>query len=260
MKTLYFISGLPRSGANLLSNILAQNPDLHTEPVSSLCDLFGHVNSSWTRIESNRVYSAPETKISVLASMLESYHNATQSTVFDHNPQWVKHINLLEQVLARPVKILVPVRNPAEILSSYEKLRKLNPLKYSPADQSLGERSTIAARAYYYAGPEGVLGTSHAMLRDAVTMGYLDRMLFVDYNRFCNSPRSQMRRIYDFFEMPEYEHDFEKVTQKIQVTQDYQHFYELKPKLTRTTVNCVEFLGLDLFQQYNREIFWDAWI
>jgi sulfotransferase len=260
MPTLYFISGLPRSGANLLSNILNQNPQIHTEPVSSLCDFVSNVNHTWLRSEANQVQDHPSNKLSLLKGMLGCYHDTPQSVIFDNNPHWVRNINLLEQVLCQPVKILVPVRNPAEILASFERLRKQNPMSYSPADQALGDRSTIASRAFHYAGPEGVLGTSHAMIRDAVTMGYLDRMLFIDYNRFCNSPRSQIKRIYDFFGLPEHQHDFDCIQQQATISERYQHFYQLKPKLLRTTVNCVEYLGLDLYQQYNREIFWDAWI
>ena len=39
------------------------------------------------------------------------------------------------------------------------------------------------------------------------------RFIFVDYNRFCSSPKSQTKRIYDFFELPHYEHNFEKIYQ-----------------------------------------------
>jgi sulfotransferase len=260
MKTLYFVSGLPRSGANLLCNILEENPHIHASAVSCLSDIFSGINHTWNNLEANQVHSEPSTKLNVLKSLLTAYHDTDKPVTFDHSPDWIRNISLVEQVLNHKIKILVPVRNPAEILSSFERLRKLNPSSYSPADSALADRSTIASRAYYYAGPEGILGTSHARIRDAVTMGYLDRMLFIDYNRFCNSPRSQIKRIYDFFELPEYTHDFGKIQQHFAVSEKYRHFYELKPSLIRTTVNCVEFLGLNLFEQYNREIFWDAWI
>jgi len=38
------------------------------------------------------------------------------------------------------------------------------------------------------------------------------------------------------------------------------NLHKIKPKLEKTTVNCVDYLGLELFQQYNSQIFWDAWI
>jgi sulfotransferase len=169
----------------------------------------------------------------------------------------------VEAILDRKVKIVVCVRNPAEILTSFERLRKDNPLFFTKADSSLREGSNIASRAYYYAGPEGPMGLSHRNIKDAITMGYLDRFLFIDYNRFCNSPKSQTKRIYEFLELPKFEHDFEKIVQT-EVYNDLAiglpNLHKVKPSLDRTTVNCVEYLGLDIYEQYNREIFWNAWI
>ena len=155
------------------------------------------------------------------------------------------------------------VRNPAEILASFEKIRKNNPNYFTLPDQSLREASTIASRAYFHAGPNGSLGLAHAHIKDAVVMGYLDRLLFVDYSRYCNSPKTQTKRIYDFFEMTSFEHNFAKIEQNEKyndIAIGYPNLHAIKPKLEKTTINCVEYLGLDLYQQYNREIFWDAWI
>jgi len=94
-------------------------------------------------------------------------------------------------------------------------------------------------------------------------MGYLDRFLFVDYGRYCSSPRSQTKRIYDFFELPYFDHDFDNIEQ----TETYNdmsvglpNLHKIKSKVNKTTVNFVEYLGLELYEQYNREIFWNAWI
>jgi hypothetical protein len=38
------------------------------------------------------------------------------------------------------------------------------------------------------------------------------------------------------------------------------NLHKIKPRLEKTTVNCVDYLGLDLYEQYNSQIFWDAWI
>ena len=94
-------------------------------------------------------------------------------------------------------------------------------------------------------------------------MGYLDRMLFIDYNRYCSNPKSQTRRIYEFFEMTPFDHDFEKIEQTEHYNDQiagYDSALTLKSSLEKTTVNCVKYIGLDLFEQYNREIFWTPWI
>jgi sulfotransferase len=263
-KTIHFIAGLPRSGSTLLTNILKQNPEVHGESVSSLSSIFGSINGSWSNIESNQEYNNPEAKVGVLKSVLQGYYSHIDKPfVIDKDRGWIPLLPQVEAVLDRKVKIVVCVRNPAEILTSFEKLRKENPLFFTKTDSHLREGSNIASRAYFYAGPEGAMGLSHRNIKDAITMGYLDRFLFIDYNRFCNSPKSQTKRIYEFLELPKHEHDFEKIVQT-EVYNDWAHglpnLHKIKPSLDRTTVNCVEYLGLDIYEQYNREIFWNAWI
>jgi len=107
------------------------------------------------------------------------------------------------------------------------------------------------------------MGMAHRHIKDAIVMGYLDRFLFVDYNRYCSSPKAQTRRIYDFFEIPYFDHDFKNINQE-EIYNDHAvglpNLHKIKPEINKTTVNCVEYLGLELYEQYNREIFWNAWI
>ena len=261
---LYFISGLPRSGSTLITNILKQNPEIHGESVSSLSSIFGTINASWNNFDTNKEYPNDKAKVGVLSSVLEGYYShIDKPIVFDKDRGWVPLLGTVEAVLKKQVKMIICVRNPAEILTSFERMRKENPLFFTNVDAHLREGSNIASRAYYYAGPEGAMGLSHRNLKDAITMGYIDRFLFVDYNRFCNSPKSQTKRIYDFFELPEFKHDFTKIEQEEKyndIAIGLPNLHKVKSSLEKTTVNCVEYLGLDLYEQYNREIFWDAWI
>ena len=263
-KTLHFIAGLPRAGSTMLTNILKQNPEIHGEAVSSLSSLVGSIHANWYAYDTNKEYDNPQAKLGVLRGMLAGYYSHIERPIIvDKDRQWISQIGLLEEVLQRPVKIICMVRNPAEILTSFEKLRKNNPMFFTLPDQSLREGSTISSRAYYYAGPTGPLGLAHTHVKDAITMGYMDRLLFVDYNRFCNTPKSQTKRIYDFLELPHYEHNFGQIQQHEQyndVAAGLPDLHKIKSSVERTTVNCVEYLGLDLYQQYNAQIFWDALI
>lgn len=263
-KTIHFIAGLPRAGSTMVANILKQNPDIHGEAVSSLSSLIASVHASWYSYDTNKEYENPHAKIGVLRGILDGYHaHIDKPIIFDKDRQWISQIGLLESILDRPVKILCMVRNPAEILASFEKIRKHNPLFFTLPDQSLREGSTVASRAFFYASPQGALGLAHANLKDALTMGYSNRLLFVDYNRFCNSPKSQTKRIYEFFDIPLFEHNFKQIEQTEQyndIAVGLPNLHAVKSSVDRTTVNCVEYLGLDLYQQYNAQIFWDALI
>lgn len=264
MKTIHFISGLPRSGSTLIANILKQNPNIHGEAVSSCSSIFGSINASWSALEQNQEYPNYQAKRGVLSSILQGYYShINKEIIFDKDRGWIPLLPAVEAILQRQVKIIVCVRNPAEILASFERLRKENPMFFTRADASLRESSSIASRAYYYAGPDGAMGMAHRHIKDAIIMGYLDRFLFVDYGRYCSSPKAQTKRIYDFFNLPYYDHDFQNLKQE-EVYNDHAvglpDLHKIKSEVIKTTVNCVEYLGLDLYEQYNREIFWNAWI
>lgn len=263
-KTLHFIVGLPRSGTTMMANILKQNPDIHGEAISSLAGLVGAVHANWLSYDSNREYDNPEAKVGVIRGMLDGYYaHIDRPIIIDKDRGWVSQIALLESILDRPVKMICMVRNPAEILASFEKLRRSNPQYHSLPDQSLGQGSTIAARAMFYSGPGGALGIAHAHVKDAVTMGFKDRLLFVDYNKFCNHPKNQTKRIYEFLELPAFDHNFKRIEQHEQYNDDavgLKNLHKIKPTLEKSSINCVEYLGLDLYQQYDSQIFWDAWI
>lgn len=265
MEQLFFIAGLPRAGSTLICNLLKQNPKVYAAAVSGLATILNTIHMNWDSVEAHKEYPNNTAKINTLKSILYNYHaNTDKPIIFDKDRMWVAKIGLLEAVLQKQIKILCCVRNPAEILSSFEKIRKNNPIIANNIDIQLSDKTSIAARAYYYAAPEGPLGVAHAAIKDAITHGYQDRLLFVDYSKFCNEPKKQMKRIYDFFELSEHTHDFQNIIQEEiyndTIVQQLPNLHKIKPKLEKTTINCVEYLGLDLYQQYNNQIFWDAWI
>lgn len=253
---IHFITGLPRSGASLITDILKQNPAIHSENSSSLADILKTINLNWNNFSYAPKDPLHPSKIGVMSGIIKGYYQHTDKPiVIDNNKEWISLIPVVESILNEPIKILVCVRNPAEILTSFERSRKENPLFFTEIDLALRQSSSIASRAFFYAGPDGVLGQAHRNINDAIIMGYLDRMLFVDYNRFCNSPKSLTRRIYDFLKLPVYEHDFENIEQLDLYTKK-----TIVRPIDKKTVNCVEYLGLNIYEQYNREIFWNAWI
>jgi hypothetical protein len=241
-KTINLIIGLPRAGSSVVTNILTQNDSLFAEtntPIYSLLNLLHH---EWRTDD-------VDDKKRALKGLIEGYLSKTDKTiVFDNNIRWLTMLPQLEAILEKEVKTLVCVRNPAEIITSFERSRKVNPLEVSDIDYGSKGMSSIAARAYYYAGPDGVLGKTYQQIKDSVTSGYLDKMLFVDYGLYCNSPKSQTKRIYEFFELEKFDHDFNNIPNLS------------RKQLDKTVVNCVQYIGLDLYEQYNREIFWNAWV
>lgn len=262
-KTLHFVAGLPRAGSTALISLLAQNPRMFGAPISGLCGIFAGIYANWDKNESHIELPNPAAKKRVLKALLESYHNTERPVVLDKNRQWVMYIALLEELLERPVKCIIPVRPLPEILASFEALRRKTPGDLTIADSELGESSTIAGRAQYFASANGALGLAYNGLKDAVTAGYLDRMLFVDYNKLTAAPKMQLRRIYDFLEEPHFDHDFNNVPQLAKGdswrAQKLQGLHDVRPEFKKEPKNPREILGADVFEQYNQPEPWAMW-
>ncbi len=211
--TLHFVGGLPRSGSTALISLLAQNSRIHGAPISGLASMFSGIHLNWDKSDFHQELPNPAAKKRVLRALLEHYHETDRPLILDKDRHWMAQMDLLEEVLERPIKMLVPVRPMPEVVASFEALYRKNPLAMQGPDEALGANSTIATRAAYFAGNNGPIGLAYNAMKDAVTRGYLDRMLFIDYNKLMSAPKMQLRRIYEFLEEPYFEHNLHHVEQ-----------------------------------------------
>ena len=213
-KTIYFINGMPRSGSTLLCNILAQNPNFHATPTSGLAELVTSIHQYWTN---NPVMKASETwdreKV-VLKQLIHAWHQDTdRPIVFNKSRGWVPNIEILENVLDYPVKVITTVRPITNILASFEKLyrKELNTMN-SPMETGPSMR-TLEGRLSTWTAENGIVGHAFNSIRDAVMRGHRDNILMVDFDRLTGQPASVLARIYNFLDQPYYAHDFDNVEQ-----------------------------------------------
>ncbi len=262
-KTIHFVSGLPRSGSTMLISLLSQNPRIHGAPISGLAGIFTGIYANWDKNEFH-VESPNETaKRAVLASVLDAYYaHIDKLIILDKDRSWVSRIALLEDILEREVKIILPVRPIIEILASFETLRLKNPTDLTGADEALGPTSTIPGRAEYFMSPSGTIGLPFHSMKDAVTTGYLDRLLFVDYNKLMSAPKAQLKRIYEFLEEPSFEHDFQNITRPGESNPKIHKFpglHDVRPKFERISRNPRSLLGDDVIDRYGQPDPWAQW-
>ena len=214
---IFFRCGLPRSGSTLLTSILRQNEYFFCETESSA--LVTALTNTWRSFALNTISSEYEMKDltprrDALAGLLYGYYKScNKSAVITNDHNWTRvSIPLLESLIQKKLKMIVSVRAPHEITASFEKMRLENPLECN-FDEVKNGVSTIGSRADYFTRFEGVFGSNYNHLYDNVIQGYSDRLLFIDYNKLCQDPDKQMKRIYNFLELPYFEHDFKNITQ-----------------------------------------------
>lgn len=260
MKTIHFLSGLPRSGSTLLCNILAQNPMIHTTPTSACHETLFSLRNNWHQWVEHR--AAPSLRNEknlqrMMAAMLNSYHDTDRPIIIDKGRGWISMVEMVEFALSRPVKIIVPVRNITHILASFEKLHRSQRHAYAePGDYIIAQ--TTQGRAENLLKSGEVVGLAYNRLRDVLQRGQRDRLHFVEFENLTHDPLRTLDEIYTFLDLPGFNHNFDDIQQ---YTFEDDSIHGLPLHTVRSAVKPVKddsetVLGVDLCKKYAGTEFW----
>jgi sulfotransferase len=218
MKTYHFMAGLPRSGSTLLKSILDQNPNIHANPVSPVMELMYHTEEYLKQSEQYLGYPKPQNAYKIIQSYIENYYyEREEEVIIDHCRAWVNNIERIKTYITPNPKIICPVRDVAEILTSFITLVHRNEDQVSFIDQHLIEKGVTVDddnRCQYLMSDDGIVEQALWSLSQAFVKNDTKHLLIVEYNDLVNTPEETMRRIYEFLEVEEHKHDFGNVENK----------------------------------------------
>lgn len=257
MKKIYFVSGQTRSGSELLCNILAQNPRFDATTTSGIMEILFTVRNTWDSHLEFKATPNEEAKKRVLKAILEAYHSEDK-IVFDKSRGWLAYLEMAKEILG-DVKVLVPVRDMRDVLSSWEKLYRKN----SNLNQSGVEREeyfmaqTTQGRCEILLRNNQPVGLAHNRIIDALQRGWSKNMFLVDYEDLTRNPEQTMKAIYDFLGEEYYKHNFDnvkQVTESDDAVYGFKDLHKIKPKVEYHS-DWREVLGewADVYKKYN---FW----
>jgi sulfotransferase len=252
------LSGLPRSGSTVLRSILEQNEILNVTPYSGLREILLTNISSWNVIP-HQAYPRMLAKQRVLKSIINSYHGYDKDIHIDVDRYWPRNIRLFETVTNTKAKVVCLVRPVDEVIASLEKLKQNNP------EQSLHdnyEDATIDERMHTHL--TGFVGGAYRSLVDAFDSNVGDRLLFVDYNKLCKDPITQLKRIYNHWDLEEFKHTHSNLSLKTKENDEYHGFTELhsiRETLSKVEVNSKDIIGsrLTVYLKETYPSFWEKW-
>ena len=123
MKTIFFLSGLPRSGSTLLGSIIGQNPDFHVTPTSPLLDLLCFTNQNFNLLDQKYTYDKDVVSANVYKGIIESfYKHIDKKYILDKHRGHPRNLIPLKRFVTDEPKIICTVRPVSEIIASYIKL------------------------------------------------------------------------------------------------------------------------------------------
>lgn len=229
MRKLTLISGLPRSGSTLLCNLINSNPKFHSTPTSGVIDVLKNMRSTM----SHNVSFKTQNRLELMGNMqhglrgfLDGYFH-DKEVVFDKCRGWSNNIQLLDAILGHNnTKIIWTYRNPAEVINSIEaQYQKTILLENSDEAGAPAAFMTLDRRIGTYMSEGGLVSHPVEILRDAIEMGYGNRILFVSYYDLCNNTQIVMDMIHNFIGEDGYEYDTKNLKQTVH---EYDGIYNYK--------------------------------
>lgn len=199
------LSGLPRTGSTLLSAILSQNPEIHAEGNSAVCQLMWDMQCSVYGTANQQLIASDrlDTGIELIKNIPNIYYkDVTASTVIDKCRSWTLPDNMamLNRYFEHKPKVLVLERPLIEIVRSFVALRQGNNYQGNPEEGLLDTWSEPIMRSY-----EGVKWAK------ANNNG---EFLFIQYEDLLNNTKSTINKIYEFCGLESFEHDFNNIVNK----------------------------------------------
>jgi sulfotransferase len=217
MEKIFFQSSLPRSGSTLLQNILGQNPDFYTTPTSGLIELLYRSRNGYS---DSPEFKAQDEEVMKKAFMgycrgaLEGYFKdiTDKRYIVDKSRAWGINYDFVNMFYENP-KIVCMIRDPRDVFASMEKNYRKNPHINSGVVNNAELKGTTVEKRIDVWVATPPLGISFDWMRDIVSQGLHKKMLFIKYEELTKNPQQEMNKIYDFFGVDRYEHDFTNIQQ-----------------------------------------------
>ena len=192
-KQFVCLSGLPRTGSTLLSALLSQNPAIHAEGNSAVCQLMWDTQQSCLT-SANQQLVATNRQFSTMSALMSQiphiyYQGITEQIVVDKCRSWtlLPNIEMLRKYVDANIKIIVMERPIREIVASFIKLyRKNGWLPDNEVEQNILKPNS-----------EPIM-RSIAGINWAKKNNQNNTFIFISYRELVTDPAATLDKIYAF--------------------------------------------------------------
>jgi sulfotransferase len=200
--TFIALSGLPRTGSTLLSAILDQNPDVHAEGNSAVCQLMWDMQQSCEGAASEQLQANDRqaTQDDLVRAIPAIYYKDTKAThIVDKCRSWTlpANMDMLRRYVTDNPKVIVLTRPVDEIVQSFVRLRKDNGWTGDLEGDLLIPDSEPIMRS--------LNGVKHAQANNN------GEFLFIEYAQLVDDTAEVIDSIYEFCEWEPFAHTLTEI-------------------------------------------------
>lgn len=257
-KSLFFLSGIPRSGSTVLASILSARPDLTVTPTSPFLDLLYSVDEAFGKLAQSYTFDRETVAGNVFRAVSAHFHDHIQTPyVVDKHRGHPRNVVPLKRFVTSHPKILCTVRPIPEVIASYIALMEKNPGSPNFVDAELlqsGQAVNTESRSAllwekYISDPYNSLmhGIRH----------HRENLHLVPYDALVSDPAGVLEGIYDFLGIPRWEgHRFDAISATGPAEKDFawglEGLHQVRPVLEKTSRSARDVLGHQLASRYEQ--------
>ena len=207
-KQLFFLVAQPRSGNTLFASIMNQNPEIACTPNSITLEIMKDLFLlKQTDVFQN--YPDHRSLDNVLDVVYDTYYKDwPQPIIIDRGPVMTKgNFALMQKHYRRPFKCIVLLRDLMDVLASYMQWYTENP----DAFVNRFNLQTDEEKLGMIMNKDGAVAKDLEAIKNA--FNYPDICHFVKYDDLVAQPEQEIRKVYQFMELPYFNHKFEDLQQ-----------------------------------------------
>ncbi len=247
------MSGLPRSGNTLLSCILNQNPDLHVSPNSPVSYLTYQLNRVIRMREEYIGYPKPNFVGDMIVSVVDNYYkDIDKKYIIDRSGTWgvMDNLQIAKDFINPKPKVICPVRNITDILTSFISLCDKNPDNFidkrivSPSNEN---------RCEFLMKKGSMIDVCLDSYLSALFPDFENCFLFLEYDDIVFNTSQTLKNIYEFLDLDFYNHDLKNISSYDGYNDSIfgMPLHEVRSNIEKKSKNPKEVLGEKLFLKYS---------
>ena len=209
-RKIFFLLALPRSGNTLFGSIMNQNPDIAVTANSITLEIMKDI---FLLKETDVFQNYPDHKSldNVLSSVYSSYYKDwNYKYIIDRGPVMTPgNLMLMKQHLGQPIKCIIIWRDLLDVLASFIKWFETEPTAFP---NRYGKK-TIEEKLWMLMKVNGGIAKELTAIQNALLPENKRMCHFLKYDELVNDTANQINKIYDFLEIPKFNHNLKSLNQ-----------------------------------------------
>ena len=207
-KQLLFLVAMPRSGNTLFASIMNQNPKIACTANSITLEI---MKDLFLLKETDVFQNYPDHKSlnNVLDSVFDIYYKDwPQDIIIDRGPVTTPgNLEVMQKHFKRPFKCIVLLRDLMDVLASLMKWYTENPSSYINKYGYRTDEEKLSA----IMSKKAVVAKDLEAIKNSYN--YPEMCLYIKYDDLVTQPEKEIRRVYEFMNLPYFNHKFKDLKQ-----------------------------------------------